>query len=208
VADGAITSSQSRPYRSAPSTADALCTVHGQTHVLDVLEGRKANGHGNGFLKFRSPACGLSARLSQRLTMLFETGRLPVHCQLPTSGFHHAHYDHCCGFCTFNGLMVAAQGMVSDGRSVAILDCDAHYGDGTQEIIGRLHLADRVSQWAYGRDMPDQFHFAEFKAQIRQFIDDFVAEPTGGQRMLFLSGWCGCSYRRSIGAWRVMWDDR
>ena len=62
-----------------------------------------------------------------------------------------------------------------------VLDCDVHFGDGTEQIIKLLHLADRVSQWTYGRDMPDQFQFAEFEAQIRQFIEDFVAETATGQ---------------------------
>ena len=33
------------------STAEALCAVHDETHVLDILEGRKNNGHGNRILE-------------------------------------------------------------------------------------------------------------------------------------------------------------
>jgi len=165
-----------------PSTADALCTVHDQTHVLDVLEGRKNNGHGNRILEVSESCLWTVGSFVAAAHEAVRNGK--VACS-PTSGFHHAHYDHCRGFCTFNGLMVAAHGLVSDGKSVAILDCDAHFGDGTQEIIERLSLGDRVSQWTYGRDMPDQFHFAEFEAQIRQFIADFVAKTPAGQRILF-----------------------
>jgi acetoin utilization deacetylase AcuC-like enzyme len=55
----------------------------------------------------------------------------------PTSGFHHAGVDSAHGYCTFNGLMVAAFALKSEGlvQRIGILDCDQHYGDGTQEII-------------------------------------------------------------------------
>ena len=55
----------------------------------------------------------------------------------PTSGFHHAHHDEPEGFCTFNGLMVTALKLKQEGRvsSVAIIDCDVHYGNGTDDII-------------------------------------------------------------------------
>ena len=57
----------------------------------------------------------------------------------PTSGFHHAGYDSAEGFCTFNGLMVTALALLEEGvvRSIGILDCDAHYGNGTDDIVQR-----------------------------------------------------------------------
>ena len=58
----------------------------------------------------------------------------------PTSGFHHAGYDSAEGFCTFNGLMVTALALLEQGavRSIGILDCDVHYGNGTDDIVKRL----------------------------------------------------------------------
>lgn len=52
------------------------------------------------------------------------------------SGFHHAHADHGEGFCTFNGLVVAADALKSAGevQTVAILDLDLHYGNGTAAL--------------------------------------------------------------------------
>ena len=60
----------------------------------------------------------------------------------PTSGFHHAGYASGYGYCTFNGLMVAALALKEAGRvrRIGILDCDQHYGDGTAEIIEQLQL--------------------------------------------------------------------
>jgi acetoin utilization deacetylase AcuC-like enzyme len=52
------------------------------------------------------------------------------------SGFHHAHADHGEGFCTFNGLIVAAEALKAAGevRTVSILDLDLHYGNGTAAL--------------------------------------------------------------------------
>lgn len=58
----------------------------------------------------------------------------------PCSGFHHAGWSFGHGFCTFNGLMVAALALQSEspGLRVGILDYDYHQGDGTQDIIQAL----------------------------------------------------------------------
>jgi acetoin utilization deacetylase AcuC-like enzyme len=54
------------------------------------------------------------------------------------SGFHHSHADHGEGFCTFNGLVVAAEALRAAGRvaKVAVLDLDLHYGNGTASLCG------------------------------------------------------------------------
>jgi acetoin utilization deacetylase AcuC-like enzyme len=52
------------------------------------------------------------------------------------SGFHHSHADHGEGFCTFNGLVVAAEALRARGRieRVAVVDLDLHYGNGTASL--------------------------------------------------------------------------
>lgn len=54
-----------------------------------------------------------------------------------SSGLHHAHIDYGSGFCTFNGLAVAAHNAVQGWNldRVLIVDFDAHSGGGTWEII-------------------------------------------------------------------------
>jgi acetoin utilization deacetylase AcuC-like enzyme len=54
-----------------------------------------------------------------------------------SSGLHHAGKNRGGGFCTFNGLAIAALDVIATGaaRKVLIVDYDAHYGDGTAEII-------------------------------------------------------------------------
>jgi acetoin utilization deacetylase AcuC-like enzyme len=54
-----------------------------------------------------------------------------------SSGMHHAHRDHGGGFCTFNGLVLAARAARKAGAaSVLIVDFDAHCGGGTASLIG------------------------------------------------------------------------
>lgn len=63
-----------------------------------------------------------------------------------SSGLHHASDDGGAGFCTFNGLAVAARYAQESGvKNIAILDLDAHAGGGTYKIIGE-HLSDTTHQ--------------------------------------------------------------
>lgn len=53
-----------------------------------------------------------------------------------SSGLHHARRGSGAGFCTFNGLVLAAHAALTNGaRSVLILDLDAHCGGGTASLI-------------------------------------------------------------------------
>ncbi len=53
-----------------------------------------------------------------------------------SSGLHHARRDQGAGFCTFNGLVIAAREALAAGaKSVLIIDLDAHCGGGTASLI-------------------------------------------------------------------------
>src|SRR4051794_3723794 len=53
-----------------------------------------------------------------------------------SSGLHHAQREYGAGFCTFNGLVLAARAACAAGaRRVLILDLDAHCGGGTHSLI-------------------------------------------------------------------------
>ena len=48
---------------------------------------------------------------------------------------HHAQYDHSSGFCVFNDFAIAADIATKDhGLKVAIIDIDAHHGDGVENL--------------------------------------------------------------------------
>jgi acetoin utilization deacetylase AcuC-like enzyme len=54
-----------------------------------------------------------------------------------SSGLHHARAYRGVGYCTFNGLAIAARALLDEGAvaSVLILDFDAHCGGGTASLI-------------------------------------------------------------------------
>lgn len=84
---------------------------------------------------------------AQRLAR--ETGRAVLH---PVSGAHHAHPDAGGGFCTFNYVVAALTALRSEDphARVAVIDLDAHYGDGTMayaELDPQLSVFDISGGW-------------------------------------------------------------
>lgn len=121
-----------------PVERKELYAAHKQSYVDEVLDLERANGFGNtspevaASLPFTVGSIASAARFVMR-----HDG---VACS-PTSGFHHAGHNYGGGFCTFNGLIVAALEARKQGaQSVVIIDEDMHYGDGTDDIIRTLNL--------------------------------------------------------------------
>ena len=131
-----------------PVGREAFKLVHDAAMVDGVLDGVRSNGFGN-----------TSAEVARALpyttgSMLAAAEEAVLHrtqtCS-PTSGFHHADFAGPQGFCTFNGLMVTAVLMKRAGlvQSVGILDLDAHYGNGTADIMRRFRM-DWVRHHTFG----------------------------------------------------------
>lgn len=178
-----------------PVTAAQLSLAHDPDYVRDVLECRACNGFGN-----TSPAVAASlpwttgSFVSAARHVLTHGGAA---CS-PTSGFHHACWSRGGGFCTFNGLMVAALLVRDIVDRVGILDCDYHYGNGTDDIIGRLRL-DSVGHCSSGHPLsaglsgrernPDYFleHLPQILEDLQAGVlfyqagaDAHVDDPLGG----------------------------
>lgn len=65
---------------------------------------------------------------------------------------HHAGVSSAKGFCFFNNVAVTAAHLVAAGNRVAIIDWDAHHGDGTQEIFwsdDRVHYVSTHQEALY-----------------------------------------------------------
>jgi acetoin utilization deacetylase AcuC-like enzyme len=123
------------PFPSA--TRDMMATAHNSDYLDEVMGGYIDNGFGN-----RNQAVNTSL-LCTSGSMLAATLHALEHgiAVSPTSGFHHAGYGFGGGYCTFNGLIVAARAAKRAGaRRILILDMDAHFGDGTEDIIEMLKL--------------------------------------------------------------------
>lgn len=148
-----------------PATVEQLLTAHSGGYVADVLSCRAENGFGNTeksvaqALPWMVGSMLYAAQhvLSGRYGSMRESD-IPAACS-PSSGFHHASFSRGAGFCTFNGLLITAIVLKNMGlvRKVAIIDCDYHYGDGTQEIIDHLGLK-WINHWSAGAyfKRPDQ----------------------------------------------------
>ncbi len=181
--------------RPTPAPIAALYRIHDQDFVDDVLHLRRRNGFGSASesvsrsLVYTCGACYRSALLA------LQDG---ISASL-TSGFHHAGPRVSRGFCTFNGLMSSAVQLLDEGRldRVAIIDCDYHYGDGTQAIIDELKLADRVLHVSFGAKFrkPEQAEsylqavsaleatLAQYQPQLILYqagADVHVDDPLGG----------------------------
>ena len=63
---------------------------------------------------------------------------------------HHAGPDYGGGFCYLNNVAIAAADQVAAGRRVAILDYDAHHGNGTRDIFADAASVLYVSTHEYG----------------------------------------------------------
>lgn len=121
-----------------PVTVDDFALAHDREHVEEILSLRMANGFGN-------TDSEVAASLPYTTGSMVDAARWAIRnssaVASPCSGFHHARWDYASMFCTFNGLMVTACKLRAEGlvKKVAILDCDQHYGNGTDEIIDRLN---------------------------------------------------------------------
>lgn len=118
-----------------------LTRAHCAPWVERILSGKAQNGFGN---TDRRVAQSLPYTSGSMLSAaLAATATLPA--VSLSSGFHHAGWSNSSGFCTLNGLAITALALLSQGkaRRVAILDCDAHYGNGTDEIL--RHVSSAVS---------------------------------------------------------------
>ena len=163
------------------ATVSDLSHVHSRNYVKGVLSGEIANGHGNTNLGV-SRSCLLTVG-SFVAAAEEAVANEQVACS-PTSGFHHAGFDYGRGYCTFNGLMAATWRMLTRKWCVAIIDCDAHDGDGTQSILTHKGLHDRVHHWTYGRDNSGTFQWDRFERRIRNFMEEFLNETEAAQRIV------------------------
>lgn len=119
------------------ATEDQLLSVHSHEYVEAVRTGIDrglASTQGFDWDKRLYPA--VCASTGGVIAAAREAERSGIAGSL-SSGLHHARRDRGKGFCTFNGLVVAARDAVSRGRRVLILDLDAHCGGGTASLIYR-----------------------------------------------------------------------
>lgn len=114
------------------ATVDELTLVHGLNYVEEVtkdfVSDEWAGQNEELALLAQTFAGGTLVALDTLLN-----GQTITAIHLPGAK-HHAQYDHSSGFCVFADFAMAAKVAVSKGLKVAILDVDAHHGDGTENL--------------------------------------------------------------------------
>lgn len=172
----------------------------GIAHDQDYVQGILACELPNGFMTFdKSVADSLPYTVGSMVAATFHAlDNGGIACS-PSSGFHHAGVDFGGGFCTFNGLMVAANLARVEGAKVGILDCDAHFGNGTQNILDEFGNCGVIHR-TMGKHFPCGQHAGGFIQWLLHAVKDMKDcdvviyqagadpwrnDPLGGQLSLY-----------------------
>ena len=115
------------------ATRDELLRVHSSRYISEVLDDHKS-GQWTGERPDLSNLAALFAGGTLVALDALLTGKTSTAVHFPGAK-HHAQYDYSSGFCIFADFALAADIATNDhGKKVAILDIDAHHGDGTENL--------------------------------------------------------------------------
>lgn len=125
-----------------PLTKEQIYTSHDKKYVDGVLNCTIYNGFGN-YIKEVADSLPYTSGSFYNAAVHALNNKVAMS---PTSGFHHARYSNGGAFCTFNGLTITAQLLKSNHniKKIGIIDFDAHWGDGTDDIINKLSIENIV----------------------------------------------------------------
>ena len=156
-----------------PVTVAQLCLAHDRDYVEGVLACRASNGFGSRSSAVAEALPWTSGAMLSAAREAVANGCVAV---APCSGFHHAARATGGGFCTFNGLMVAANVLLKEGilAKVGILDCDTHYGDGTDAIVRELRLEAQVQHYSTGATWHDRSQARAFLCALPSIVESFA----------------------------------
>lgn len=171
-----------------PISKNDLLLAHAASYVDGIFDGTVNNGFENNDRRVPESCLWTIGSLTTAVLDAGKHGRIACS---PTSGFHHAGHAWGGGFCTFNGLAVAAAKFIqaNPGKKVAILDLDYHDGDGTRSVLkANPALSDAVLHLTSGKHFFDKFsdESHEFFAwlygaieRIQRFKPDVVIYQAG-----------------------------
>jgi acetoin utilization deacetylase AcuC-like enzyme len=124
----------------APETSrEAVAAVH-RPDLLDRLDelDRQGGGELDADTRLSAHSVGAASRAAGAgldLIARLDRGEAAVGWSVVRPPGHHATSGTSMGFCLLNNVAVAARHLVARGERVAIVDIDAHHGNGTQDIF-------------------------------------------------------------------------
>ncbi len=125
-----------------PFNEDDFALAHEVSYVQKILNLKTNNGFGTRSKSINQALAYANGSLWASVDHVITHGGLA--CSV-SQGFHHASYKSNFGYCTFNGLVIAARKAIARGiDKVLIIDGDAHYGDGTDSCIQSLGLGSQI----------------------------------------------------------------
>ena len=170
-----------------PLSPGEIATVHAPEYVEAVRTGEPpdlagSNGIGWDPALFDAVAASNGGAVAAAMWALEHGGAAGS----LSSGLHHAKAGRGDGFCTFNGLALAARRVLAAGEArILVLDLDAHCGGGTHELLGddphvlgldvAVHAFDRyrpAARWSL--DLVS--HAAEYLPTIERRLDALAGE--------------------------------
>lgn len=156
----------------AGATREDFLLAHSAEYVDAILTLQADNGFSNRSPEIRDSLYWTTGSMLAAARGAIDRGTITMS---PTSGFHHALSGH--GYCTFNGLMVAATALLHRGRArrVAIIDADYHYGNGTDHILRRSPHRASIFHYTFGDHFCKPSQATEYLAKAATLLDEVVA---------------------------------
>lgn len=140
------------PLEPVPFTEADFKLAHAAGYVDAVLQLKIANGFGTRSESINRALAYSNATLWAAAAHVLDHGGIACSA---SQGFHHASHDSNFGYCTFNGLVIAARKALERVGTVLIIDGDAHYGDGTDSCLEALGLSSGIINITRGKGIGD-----------------------------------------------------
>ncbi|AWR95108.1 histone deacetylase family protein [Acidianus brierleyi] len=98
---------------------------------------------------------------------------------IPLGGFHHALPNQAMGFCPVNDIGIATKILLEKGERIAIVDVDAHHGNGLQYLFYNKSIL-KINIFAYdGKFFPGTGHYSERGLGEGKGLNYNIAMPLG-----------------------------
>lgn len=159
--------------------------VHEKEHVDKIFSLKKTNGFSTKHQEIADSLYWTSASFYHAAEHALKN-KIAIS---PTSGFHHAGYDQAWGYCTFNGLLITAQKLLNEHlvKSIGLLDYDYHQGDGSEDIIHRFNLYDKIihitGKSGYSREKDLFFEEMPFMLESLKDVDIILYQAGADQHI-------------------------